>query len=244
MGKEIIFILIALMLHGCASFVPQDIEPGLEKNKHYKRDMIISEGNLSASGVIVLPKKDSYQIKVKAKGELDLFTMESCHRVESIENAWEKLGIKPKGWFKRKSKNEIVTEYKPVQGIETGDLACPLRLAAYEKTNKRHSWGFIDFRDDSMKLEMTMKCAGVFSMERGVSVCQSKTGTLQEIQFKKKVYSSKNGTCPELITSDRKTFRFKIQSGECLYRFREDSREGHSLRLTTLGFDGILIREK
>jgi len=242
-GKQII-IWVSLFIAGCASYIPQDWSKKKDGGKHYKRDMILSEGGYEGVGVLVLPQKDEYRIKVKAKGNLDLLTVESCHRVDSIEKAWEKIGVKSDGWFSRKSKNEVVIGYRPVKGIETGGVACPLRIGGYEKTDKRHSRGFIDFRDDALRLKLDMKCSGKASLETGVAICQAKSGTIQEISFVREVLSSGLGDCVGLTSPNSRVFRFKIKQGKCVYRFREDSAEGESFRLTTIGYDGILIREK
>lgn len=205
--------------------------------------MIITSEGQTSEGVMILPERLTYSFQVQAKGNLDLFTFETCHRVKTIERAWEGSS-KRRGFFSRTNKREVIIPYIPNPGIESGYLACPVRLGGYEKIKGRHSWGFVDFKSKYLTLQMKMKCAGKNTFEEGVAVCQSKAGTLQEITFPGPVFTSSKARCPRLRSEDMTTFRFPIPVGECIYRFRGNNLEGKSLRLTTIGYQGILIREK
>ena len=85
-----------------------------------------------------------------------------------------------------------------------------------------------------------------------VSICDSREGLVQEITFDEKVIvakpvtggAEKKGPCQDFnkLTTDYKTFRFKLDSRECFQGFvGEDSLTEHMLM--TIGHEDIIIRE-
>lgn len=231
MKNLLIGSLVLPFLCACTS-VPQDLTIGIKSGVFYKRDMKIEADGIRASGAVVLPRKKKYEIKVEAKGKLDLFTFETCHRVDTTERAWTGL---------KKYKTRII--YEPNEGLEDTQYSCPVRLGGYEKKRGRHSWAFIDFQHPALKLPALVRCTGTNTNAIGVGVCQGKAGTIQVLSFDGPVLAGKSVKCGALGDDMATTFRFKIQKGECVYRFKELAAEGREFRFTTLGFEGILIRE-
>lgn len=232
----LIFILSLMGLAGCAS-VPQDLTKEIERGKFFMRDMDIRIGDHSGEGVLVLPKMPGYSIEIHAKGDLDLFTFSTCHREIVRENAGEG------GLFG--DDNRVKVQYDPVAGIESGDYSCPVELGGYERIRGRHSWGFIDFESPDLQLLANVRCNGGKANAMGVSICQSRQGLIQEISFNEPVFYSKKRTdgCVVPETRNDKDFRMRLSKGRCVYRFKQRATPGLEHRHTTLGYEGILIRE-
>jgi len=229
-------LLAALFLSGCVS-MPQNLLDGLRQDKFYKRDIGMTVDGVTYTGAMVLPRRAFYSIRLKAKGRLDLMTFETCHQAIIQEEAWKNSGIFD-------GRNVTVIEYNPVRDIEQGDLSCPVRIGGYEKKRGRHSWGLIEFQSKSLKMPAVVRCAGASRRTVGVAICQSKHGTIQEIEFKRPMFVAKKTKCiPMKCEGSCKKFRYTIPKGECIYRFKEDHKRGRSFRLVTIGYEGILIRE-
>lgn len=207
-----------------------------DANTFYKRDMWLSVDGIQREGVLVGARRASHHFDIQAKGKLDLFTLESCHRDISRENAGQS------GLFG--DKREVELDYAPVAGLEdTG--SCVVRLGGYEKLGGRNSWGFVDFEDPGTTLPADVKCNGEHFGSNGVTVCQSKQGLLQQIQFPGPVVVTPSTACPLPPSQDGRTFLFPIAARECVYNFLEVVKPGtpaRQHRLTTLGYEAILIR--
>lgn len=216
----LLFILIA------CSNVHQEIDKG----KFYRRDIEINVNGRSGDGVLVVPSSAKYEIKIKAPGKLDLYTITSCHR--------EETGHKDGIWKNKK----MTYDYVPVPGIEDRG-PCPVHLGAYEKTQGRHSWGLLDFEDPSATMPAKIKCNGEIYQANGVSICQSKEGLLQEIEFSEPMVADFDKACPQPKVIDNKVFQYAIGKGHCLHYFQEIRGSGRIHRQTTIGYESILIRE-
>lgn len=223
------FKIFFLFFFSCTS-VPQKLDPDL----FYKRDMQISINGHQGEGVLVIPRAPSYNFDIKAQGKLDLFTFTTCHREQTKEQAGDR------GWFKDASHRRF--KFIPAP-IEAELLACPAQLGGYERIKGRHSWAFVDFEHPSLTLPAFLSCNGAQHNTRGVSICQSKAGLIQEIRFTEKVLWPQENTCIKLVSDDEKRFRFKMPKGQCVFRFVTKSNEEKYHRLTILGYEKILIRE-
>jgi len=188
-----------------------------------------------ADGVLVIPKSARYELEIDAKGKLDLFTFETCHREEISENAGEG------GLFG--NRKHVERSFIPNSPLET-EGACPVRLGGYERDKGRHSWAFVDFEDLTATLPAELKCNGNTTNTRGVSACQSRSGLIQQITFPVKTIVNPETGCSMPRPSDLMTYRFNMSPKECVYNFMEQGAPNREHRLTTLGYDGILIREQ
>ncbi len=223
--KKILPLLLALS--GCAS-VPQQ----LDQNIFYKRDMTLDVNGFQAEGALVVPRGTSYKFKIDAKGRLDLFTFETCHREESKENAGEG------GLFG--DRKHVEMEYIPNEGMEDRG-SCVVRLGGYERDKGRHSWAIIDFEDPDTTLPALVRCNGSTWNSNGVTVCQSKEGLLQGMDFTVPVVVS--GSCAVPGANDEMIFRYSMPSRECVYEFMEKAEPHRTHRLTTIGYQSVLVRE-
>ena len=94
-------------------------------------------------------------------------------------------------------------------------------------------------------LKAELQCNGRASYEQtnkvGASMCEARTGLLQEIKFNTEVkYSVDDKKCGYFMTEDNKTFQYLTPKGECVTYF--GSKDGQFHRHTILGYESILIR--
>lgn len=224
--------IVCLILLASCSSVPQKLDP----KKFYKRDMDLKINGHQGEGVLVVPRKSVYKFDIKSTGKLDLFTFTTCHREQTREKAGQR------GWFRDKKRRKF--DFKPAP-IERESLACPAELGGYERGKGRHSWGFIDFEHPALNLPALVSCNGSVYNSRGVTVCQAKVGLMQEIKFSQPVLAPEKNVCIILKSSDGgKTYRFKMPKGRCSFRFLTAKGQEKWHRLTTLGYESILIREQ
>lgn len=224
-------LLVFLLLTSCAAIPNQ----ALNTDTFYRRDMGLTVDGYQGTGTIVVPRAASHHVDIQSAGTLDLFTFETCHRENSIENAGDK------GWFA--DRHHAAVDYVPIRGLEdTG--SCVIRMGGYERTQGRHSWAMIDFEDAEDTLPADVKCNGEHWQSRGVTICQAKQGLIEQITFPVEVVISPTAQCPMPEPSDGKTFLFNMPARECVYAFTEVAPLGKQRRhrLTTVGYQSILIR--
>jgi len=226
--------LLLLLLLGCST---QQM-PSVDADGLYKKDMAIRYNGSEYIGGAILPTATKYELHFIAKGELNLFDFSNCHRSETSEDTW--LTEKKRTFiFKRTKeiKKEIKVTYTPTL-IERPP--CPVFVTALEEEKKRHSWAFIDFEDSSHKLPATLVCDGETRLVNGVSWCQSKAGLIQRIIFGKIAKVSPDAQC-DIGQKEGTVFDFNIKRGLCVYVFMTADKQLH--RLTTYGFDSVLLRK-
>lgn len=205
---------------GCAS-PGQVLNPSL----FYKRDMKINMDGTTGDGVLVVPSLKRHNFVAYAKSEMSLYTFTTCHREVALENMPKEVG----GYF------------VPAVGLEdTG--SCPVEIGGYDKKGGRHSWAFIDFQTPESTLPARLKCNGESVETTGVSVCQSRAGLIQRIEFAKEVVTA-TSACGKLTSVDGKVFEFPLVKGQCVYAFKEKE-SGKFHRLTALGYESILLRDQ
>jgi len=188
-------------------------------------------------GVGVLPHRDSYDIEVTSYGKLNLFTMTTCHREDTSENPDD-------GIFRRNG--QIKINYKPA--LEKG-RACPLYISAYNRKQK-HAWGILAFDNPRFKLKSKHECNGKKYPANGVSICHSREGLLQRIEFENEVLqikptqggAEKKEPCPLLPTKDNKIFEYKMPSRECIYGFI-DKKTKQVAQHYTSGYEELIVRD-
>lgn len=234
---KLLSILSLIFLVSCAASPRfSSIDPSII----YRHDMEINANGFQGQGVLVVPEAEKYSFHLKAQGELDLFTFTNCHREDVAENASNVTTTVGK-IFKRKieNKNEIKLEFIP-SPLEKRD-SCLVQLTGLEESKGRHSWGLVDFESSSNTLPALLSCNGNQINAKGVSICQARAGLIQAIKFPKEVFTSPDASCPLPITKGN-YFEFPIQRGKCVYAFMTKEKEIH--RLTTLGYEQILIRKE
>jgi hypothetical protein len=215
----IFLLLVYLLLESVSAFTP-------------KLNMQVNNWR----GINTMPIRDSYEYHIKGRGDLDLFTISTCHRYEALQN--------PSNVFKTIFKIKDTTEFKftftptPLER----DGYCPTWLHAFEKSKNRHSKALILYKKPDLRLVATIHCDGETFESRGVAGCNAKMGTVQAIEFKE----------PVSYTSDCLDFKKKFQNiigyksyiklrvekdGVCAYMFKgKDSNE--FFRFVIISYDG------
>lgn len=221
----IILLMLLLSIKGCSTSTLPKAEPDI----FYKLDLEIEWNKNRFKGYVVLPKRAAYELKFKSPGKMDLFTFKSCSREEAKE-ASEYQG----------SPKRAVIHYVPNEIERLG--GCPVEIGAYEKIKGRHSWGFIDFEDDAATLPAQLICGGVKYAPNGVSMCQQRQGLLQLIRFQFVAIVKPSVGC-EIESGNRgNEFIFNIKKGYCTYAFMELKKPHRIHRLSTYGYEKILLR--
>lgn len=213
--------LVAAMLMAMAPALPrQTIDP----DKVYRRDISLTVNGQKGVGVMVAKATKRYLIQGETRHQIDLLTITTCHRDYKAENL----------------KKVFEYIFEPVDGVETSG-GCPMQISAYDM-NGVHSWALIDFEDAGATVPAKMKCNGEVKTFSGASICQSREGLTQEIEFETPMKVAPEKDCPMPIPEDHKTFVFPIAPRECVYAFMDEKGALH--RMTTIGFQGTLLRNE
>lgn len=229
-------LCLILVFTGC---VDTNKMPIVKSEVFYKRDMILDVAGVKAEGVLVVPISERVPFHITARGDLDLFTLTTCHREETAEDASNVT--ERTGWlFKRTitKKREVKLDFKPTALEAKG--GCPVMLGGFEEQKGRHSWGLVDFETPEATLKAVLSCNGQVIVTNGVSICQSRASLIQSIKFLVPVTVSPDPGC-EIGKTSGQEFEFSMPQGQCVYAFLDKDNNIH--RLTTLGYDQILIRK-
>ena len=237
--------LILLFLTGCITLKGFEPRQQLSSKDFYRRDMIVEVNGLVIEGAGVVPKAKFYKISVEARGNLDLFIMNTCHKEETKERAWNvKKKVKSGlfGWGKKTidEKNKINFIYTPDPKMEnSGD--CAMELRGIEIMKGRHSFAFLEFESELDKIQAVSRCNGRSPKANGVAVCQSRHGLKQMLEFTEVVKPSTDAAkCG--FTGNKKTYEYKLSKGKCLAIFKGQT-TGQTFKVVTLGYEKILIRK-
>lgn len=237
---RIILIATLLITASCSTGVVQKLDSKIL----YKRDMYVNVDGFEGVGTLVVPDRSSHKFHAKAKGKLDLFTLNTCHREWTKEKAWNVTTKKKAGpfglWKKTKIQDkEIKFDFFPT--ILERENSCITELGGYEIKLGQHSWALIDYETPEAKLPAFVSCNGNEYNSRGVSICQAKKGLIQAIRFPVDVITSPDPDC-DLPTKTGKYFEYPIKKGRCVYAFMEKKSPHRVHRLTTFGYEQLLIR--
>lgn len=221
LSTVLLFGYVGVMFSSCTT-----VSQVLKTNVAYKKDIKIEANGHQAVGTLVLPKAATYKMELESYGKLDLFTLTSCHREITKEEAGD-------FWNKKKTK----LEYKPVAGIETDN--CTVNLGGYD-IKGRHSWGLIDFESDNFKLPALVRCNGNEYNANGVSLCQSRVGLIEQIVFAEDVTFVKP-SCMDIDLTQKRVIEYRQPEGECVILFKGIKGQYH--KHTVFGYSDIVIRE-
>lgn len=236
-NKDTITLGLLLILLSACSSVPQKLDP----DKFYKRDLPFCATDIGCfEGTAVLPQRDHYEFEVAPKGDaaVDLLVLDSCHR-EFTKESEDKSVLDYFAKIFSKNKVGYKIQYSLIPGIED-DGDCTVRINTFEKDKGRHAWAVIRFQHPKYDLPATLFCNGEIKSERGVSLCQSKSGLTQQIKFEEKVMIETDKGCEIPKKNSNGAYEWKISQGECGYTIKSESGRIHDL--LTIGFEGLLIR--
>ena len=215
-------IILLFLLTSCVT-TQQKLDPLV----FYSRDMGLNVNGYKSSGTIVVPKNNKYKIKLNPPGyaKMDFIILKTCHKEISVEKAGRKETI----W------------HEPNVGIEDTGL-CMAEISALEHKLGRHSFANIDFESDLFQLPSLVKCNGNTYNSRGTTICQSKEGLVQVIEFPEEVIPATTGKCGVLPSVDNKTFKYKTPNRICSFIFKGKV-SGKFAKLTTIGYERLAIRK-
>ena len=215
----ILFTLILLL--SCATTqLPVDL------TKNYKLDLIIltaKPDKSKAVGVTTFPKQMSYDFKFEMPGKMNYVSLRTCSR-EITSN------LDSKNWS---------VSYLPNMIEQKGN--CPILIFSYNEQGVM-SLGFILLEDIDKTLPARIVCGGNTENTNGVSVCQERTGNIEQISFDTEVITSPKKGC-ELESGNKGTsFTYKVKSGFCNNIFMETKAPNRIHLSTTYGYDSIQVR--
>jgi hypothetical protein len=239
--KKLSLALLAAILYGaCSTSLVREINPDV----YQRRDMEIRVAGKTALGVTVAPRALVYQFEIKTPGNLDWFTLKTCHREWSLEKAGNVKVTKPRWPWGEKTviaKNQVKFRFANSDQENIHEY-CPMVLAAFEKKRGRHSFGFVDFDNIDDPLPGTLYCNGDKRSVGGVSVCQSRVGLIQSIVFGEKIKHEAEGGCPGGEAKGN-TFTHESGRGRCVYLF-VGLASGRLHRHTSIGYESIIFKEQ
>lgn len=235
MQAKILNLFILVCLPSCGSLGPKELG-----DYYYKRDMLITVDGFAYEGVAVLPEKPvgSYKFTIEPRKQVDLFTVSTCAKIQSKEEAWKGVFTKiDTGFWDRiiSDKKKISFEYSR-SDLERSIGFCRMFLEGLNKDDGLHSWGYIDFQDNKTILPAYVSCNDKTYKSQGVSACQLRADMWMAITFEEN--TKMNSTCND--SGEGKRFEFQIHPKECIYRFVGESKRIH--RLVTLGWEQQLNR--
>lgn len=206
-----LFIILGFILAGCSQPGIKDLDP----TKQYKIDLNVEINEKHGQGFMVIPKAQNYDITVHAIDEVDLVTLNTCHREMSLQ----------------KQNNQFKISITPNE-IESSGY-CPLIIQTFI-SKQRYNGAFIDIIDTTLKAHLV--CNGESKDFIGASVCQSPAEMIQQISFESPV---KQGTpdpeCAKVVQKKDNKYEIKLNKGFCVYVFRDANKKIH--RLTTYGYE-------
>lgn len=226
--KNIILIFVMIFLSESCS----TIQTNMDATKKYKQDLYIENKEFSGVGMLVLPKKDLYSIIFESDGKMDAFFFRTCSREIFIEDARRGLNRK-----------QVQVNYRPNEIEAT--TTCPAHVQAVSQDGG-YSVGFVDFENGIDTVKARLMCGEHIQSVNGASVCQGRVGLIQKIDFDEEMVVSPYMGC-ENIKSENGTWQGKgfiinIERDYCSFVFMQKKGEHKTHRLTTYGYEDILIR--
>ena len=207
-------LALSALLAGCStvSQIP-------DASHVYKRQLEMTVNGVKCPGVCVVKQALSYKIHVEAS-RIDYGSIETCHRKVSVED-------KNDSWD---------YTYSP-QSLEIG---CPIEVVTLDKKNAKNGFGLIDIESSDYQMKAKLTCDGVLTEAQGSSICQSKAGLNQSIEFDSPVVVHPDPNCPLEGPSDGRKWVFKLVKGMCVYVW--GSKQGF-FKLTTIGTDDLILQK-
>lgn len=225
----------ALTLLGCSTVEQKTFKGPLY---NYRADMKIHVDGKWFDGMAATKADFPKDITVVSPVALDRIHVTSCARQDVCEFGRECEGftVSKGGWFGGDAGNNFVYRYVPTKLENEG--MCPLYIEAYSKESLT-SWGLIAFRAEE-KLPAHIDCNGKGFTYAGFTVCQTKSGLQQRMEFKKNVIYEAEESC-NIRPVSKNTFDFSPALGFCRATFT-DGIDWH--RLILVGYEGVLVRVK
>jgi hypothetical protein len=239
--KKICLAVFAAGLSSCA-LTPQvaSITANAPQNK-FKYDLSgdVNGYQFQGVGVIPLNPDNEYTLNVNSQTSVDMITITTCHRDWSDQD----MPIEVGKWFK--PNHGFTFKFNLTHGIEDVGT-CLLRIGAYNKEGNPQAWAVIDFITEDSSLPAYNKCDGDQGATHGVSMCQSKAGLDEEIDFDVpvEIADSTSPACKPKIPKDGKHWIYVLPNQECVVYFMESAAPHRFHRHTFFGYSSIQLKSE
>lgn len=218
----LVWLVLFFILSGCAS-VKQKLNPEVYYERSLRVEYKHNKEWYRFTGVGVLPLKNKYELKISnpSRGRLDFVKFHTCHQEHTFNSEGSKMEF----------------------SFWTGDIEqsgnCLVKIDSYDKDGE-HGWAVLETRTSDATLPATLYCNG-YKYQDTVTICQSRHGLIQKIEFKEPVRLSMlvDDKCKIAAPNKFTSLEFQIKSRVCVYAFATDDNKIH--RLTTIGYEGVLV---
>jgi len=221
---KLIFLVLFFLL-GCPS-----VRKDLQHKINYKKTLRFHINDKVYVGLSLPPIRKSYSIMVTAPFNLDFLKIETCHREIVLEKAFYRKRI-------LKDKKKYKFFYTPTE-IEKD---CPLFITALSQKGV-YSFGEVILNHPEYSMQALNYCNGEVYESEGVSICQSKKGLTQLIEFGKKVIVQSN--CSVITLKGGRKFKYEVGSGDCVFLFFSIDKKNKIHKLITFGYEEIILERK
>lgn len=226
LNNIVLLIIMILISMSCST-----VQTKIDATKKYKLDLVIKNKEITGVGMVTLLNKDLYTIMFESPGRMDFFTFRTCSREIAIEDARRGLDRK-----------EVLINYRPNE-IEK-NTACPVQVNAFSESGINAA-GFIDFENTRDTLPANLTCGDTVTRANGTGVCQGRIGLIERIEFETEVIVSPDVGCDKIKSENGnlkgKVFTFNIDRDYCLFVFKERKDLQRTMRMTTYGYEDILV---
>lgn len=250
--KLLTWVAIVAALVGCAAVpgvldtiqgtIKEKADP--EKPPHeYRADLDLYVGGTKYRGLVATKVGESLDIGVVSPIAIDRVQVSSCARMDVCSLGEDCTDPRkgptnfniPTGFFGAAGKS-MSYRFIPSE-IERGGL-CPVYFEVLAKQTLV-AWGYLGIRNDEA-LPAKLDCNGERWSFAGYSVCQTKSGKTQLLQFSKPVVDFETEEKCGLETKDNQRFTLKPKTGLCRATFY-DGVNWHTLNL--FGYEKVLVRQ-
>ena len=212
-------LLFTVFASSCVRNVQQ-----ISLEKSYRKDLSLVINSRPFIGVGEAASAEEYSITIKHKYRIDFLNIETCHRSISIQDAFYRKVLK--------NRKKFVYNYIPSELEED----CFLEVSIITK-KEPYAFGTIVFQSKNYKLKSLLSCNGELKKTQGTSICQSKIGLNQLINFNGSKTSVK-GSCNIKRINDS-SFKYTMTKDYCLWVFKNDL--GFH-RHYSFGYNQIILR--
>jgi hypothetical protein len=224
-------ILFSIILGACSTGQFDTSYINIDK-KTFKHDLQVDINDEKFIGTGVVKKANVYNVTVYPDEKIERIIYTTCHEEQVIDKP------KTNGWFK-KSISFSLNNVPNVSDVSS----CSLEIITLDQESRKNSFATIEFQDERLEVQLpvTLKCNGIIKKyETGVSICQSATGLIQQINFSEPVIQAgATQNCDVMKSIDDKTFTFAMPQGNCSYYFGAQRKVGGKrvlARLQTIGY--------
>jgi len=226
------FFLLGLILGftGCVSPIVTEQKANVYYSKSIKFDVESTAGKFSFVGSGVIEQSGKLKITVYPSGNADLISVSSCHREMRLEDPDKKFFDKGYSF-----------ELDPIDGLESG-RSCPIEIGVYDKKKGKNAWGYLAVKNKKYQMAANVKCNGSVKDQVGTSVCQSRSGLIQEYYFKDIVEPVFTPQC-KIASGPGQRFTFPLPSGPCTVYFIDVLNSQNLHQANLFGYDEVLLKD-